>query len=112
MAFEFAINQDGAMSNGDLPEGFWAWFLGTIGVVVGTLATTVAALFKINESKNEKAISDQSKEIASFQTELKLVRENLSSVEIARLECEQDRAKLAAKCEIFESRLSRLEKQA
>jgi septal ring factor EnvC (AmiA/AmiB activator) len=100
------------MSSGDLPEGFWAWFLGTIGVVVGTLATTVAALFKINESKNEKSIADQSREIATFQAELKIVRENLSSVEFARLECEQDRAKLSAKCEIFEARLSRLEKQS
>lgn len=97
------------LSNGGLPEGFWAWFLGTIGVVVGTLATTVAALFKINEAKNEKSIADQAKEIAAFQTELKFVRENLSTVETARLECEQDRAKLAAKCEIFEDRLTRLE---
>lgn len=97
------------LSNGDLPEGFWVWFLGTIGVVVSTLATTVATLFKINETKNEKSIADQSKEIATFQTELKLVRENLSTVETARLECEQDRAKLAAKCEIFEDRLTRLE---
>jgi septal ring factor EnvC (AmiA/AmiB activator) len=100
------------LSNGDLPEGFWAWFFGTIGVVVGTLATTVAALFKINETKNEKSIAGQAKEIATFQTDLKFVRENLSTVETARLECERDRASLTAKCEIFEARLSRLEQQA
>lgn len=99
------------MSSGDLPEGFWAWFLGTIGVVVGTLATTVAALFKINESKNGQAIAEQAKEIAAFRTEAAIVRDNLSAVEIARLECERDRAALTAKCEIFEKRLERLENQ-
>ena len=100
------------MSNGDLPEGFWAWFLGTIGVVVGTLATTVAALFKINETKNGHAITEQAKELAIFQAEVKLVRDNLSTVETARLECERDRAALSAKCEIFEKRLARLEGQS
>ena len=100
------------MSHGDLPEGFWAWFIGSIGAVVGTLATTIAALFKINEGKNTRAIEEQAKEIVSFQTELRLVRENLSSVEVARMDCERDRASLAAKCEIFEKRLARLENQA
>lgn len=100
------------MANGDLPEGFWAWFIGSVAAVVGTLATTIAALFKINESKNTRAIEDQSREIVSFQTEIKLVRENLSSVEIARMECERDRASLMAKCEIFEKRLARLEDQS
>jgi hypothetical protein len=73
------------MSNGELPEGFWAWFLGGIGTVVATLATVVASLFRINESKNTKAIEEQSKEIIAFQTELKMVREHLTSVEIERM---------------------------
>lgn len=97
------------MSNGELPEGFWAWFLGGIGTVVATLATVIASLFKINEGKNSTAINEQAKEIVAFQTELKMVRENLSAVELARLECERDRASLTAKCEIFEKRLARLE---
>jgi hypothetical protein len=97
--------------SGELPDGFWVWFLGGIGTVVATLATVIASLFKINEGKNSNAIAEQSKEIVTFQTELKMVRENLSGVEIARMECERDRAALTAKCEIFEKRLARLEDQ-
>lgn len=99
------------LSSGELPDGFWAWFLGGIGTIVGVLATTVAALFKINETKNTTAIAEQSLEIKGFQTELKMVRENLTAVETARLECERDRASLTAKCEIFEKRLAKLEDQ-
>lgn len=95
--------------SGELPEGFWAWFLGGIGVVVGTLTTTIAALFKINEGKNTKAIEEQSKEIDELHGEIKGVREKLSVVEIARVECERDRAALGAKCEFFEKRLAKLE---
>ena len=100
------------MSGGDLPDGFWAWFLGGIGTVVATLATVIASLFKINEGKNANAITEQAKEIASAQTEIKIVRDALSSVEIARLECERDRSALAAKCEFFEKRLAKLEDKA
>ena len=98
--------------SGELPDGFWAWFLGGIGTVVATLATVIASLFKINETKNTNAIAEQSKEIASAQTEIKIVREALSAVEVARLECERDRAALTAKCEFFEKRLAKLEDQA
>jgi septal ring factor EnvC (AmiA/AmiB activator) len=100
------------MSNGDLPEGFWTWFLGTIGVVVGTLATTVAALFKINESKNTTAIAAQEKEITALHAEVKSVRDAARVTEEARIECERDRARLAEKCGFIESRLARLEEKA
>jgi hypothetical protein len=98
--------------SGELPDGFWAWFLGGIGTVVATLATVIASLFRINELKNTAAIAEQALEIASAQTEIKVVREALSAVEVARMECERDRAALGAKCEFFEKRLAKLEDKA
>jgi predicted nuclease with TOPRIM domain len=111
------------MSNGDLPEGFFGWALVAIGTAMGTLVTTIATLWKVSESKNARAIEEQRQEIitqkvefadakAQMRTEIGLVRDNLKAVEEARLECERDRAKLTAKCEIFEDRLSRLENQS
>ena len=108
------------MSNGDLPEGFFGWALVAIGTAMGTLVTTIATLWKVSESKNAKAIEEQRQEIinqkvdyadakSQMRTEISMVRENLKAVEEARLECERDRAMLTAKCEIFESRLSKLE---
>jgi len=99
------------MSNGELPEGFWTWFLGGVLTVVGTLATTIGALFKINESKNTKAIEAQEKEILALHTEVKSVRDAAKITEEARLECERDRARLAVKCEYIEARLVRLEEK-
>lgn len=100
------------MSNGELPEGFWTWFLGGILTVVGTLATTIGALFKINESKNTKAIEAQEKEINALHSEMKVVREAASKTEEARIECVEDRARLMVKCEFIEARLAKLEDKA
>lgn len=104
------------MSNGELPEGFFGWVLTGIGGMLATLVTTVATLWRVSESKNAKAIEGWEKKIvvveAELKAEVKTVREKLETTEIARLECEQDRSSLSAKCEIFEHRLQRLEKQA
>lgn len=111
------------MSNSSLPEDFFGWVLSGVLVVITTLAGSVATLFKMSESKNAKAIEEQQKEIiqqkieyteakSQMRTEISMVRENLKAVEESRLECERDRAKLTAKCEIFESRLSKLEGQS
>jgi septal ring factor EnvC (AmiA/AmiB activator) len=112
------------MSNGsDIPDGFLGYALAFIGTAMGTLVTTIATLWKVSESKNAKAIEEQRQEAiqqkvefadakSQMRTEIGMVRENLKAVEEARLECERDRAKLTAKCEIFEARLSRLEGQA
>jgi hypothetical protein len=100
------------MSNGELPEGFMGWALAGVVAAMGTLATTIATLWKVGESKNAKAIQEQREEIVAVRTEMQGVRENLKTTEQARLECERDRASLTAKCEIFEARLSRLEGMA
>jgi septal ring factor EnvC (AmiA/AmiB activator) len=112
------------MSNGsDLPDGFFGYVLAFVGTAMGTLVTTIATLWKVSEGKNAKAIEEQRQEImtqkvefadakSQMRTEISMVRENLKAVEEARLECERDRAMLTAKCEIFESRLSKLEGHA
>jgi septal ring factor EnvC (AmiA/AmiB activator) len=109
------------MSN-EMPENLFTWVLAGVGAVVGTLATTVAALFKISESKNAKAIEEQRRESAEqklefaavraqMATEISQVRKNLEVTEEARIECERDRASLKTKCEIFEARIQRLEER-
>jgi septal ring factor EnvC (AmiA/AmiB activator) len=112
------------MSNGsDLPDGFFGYAIASIGAAMSVLVTTIATLWKVSESKNAKAIEEQRQEIinqkveyadarSQMKTEISMVRENLKAVEDARLECERDRAMLTAKCEIFESRLSKLEGHA
>jgi septal ring factor EnvC (AmiA/AmiB activator) len=98
------------MSNA-IPDGFFGWVLTGIGAIIATLVTTVATLWRLNESRNNKAIEENYKQIAHVEGELKVMREHVSKVEEARLECERDRARLSAKCEIFEDRLSTLEKK-
>ena len=95
-----------------LPEGFFGWVITGVGAIIATLVTTVATLWRLNESRNNKAIEEQYKQIAHVEGEMKVMREHVSKVEEARLECERDRARLTAKCEIFEERLQRLEKQS
>ena len=81
-----------------------------MGTIIVTLVGTVTALWRINESKNAAAISDQSKQLASIEGELKVVRDHGIICEQARLECITDRAVLSTKCDIFEKRLTILEK--
>lgn len=92
-----------------LPEGLFGWILTGIGVTLATLASTVAALWKVGESKNAQAIVAQEKEIDQLREEVKSVRESLKQSEDARLECESHRASLQVKCEMIEDRLKRLE---
>lgn len=113
MAFASATKAKAeSMSNGsDLPDGLLGWVLAGIGAAMGTLVTTIATLWRVSEGKNAKAIEEQRSQIATVQTEIAVVRDNLKTTEAARLDCERDRARLTAKCEIFESRLSKLEGQ-
>jgi septal ring factor EnvC (AmiA/AmiB activator) len=95
----------------ELPESFLAWVLGGIVAVVTTLAAVVTTLWRANEAKNAEAIKEQAKQIAGIEDELKVVKEHGHLCEEMRVECEKDRARLAAKCEIFENRLTQLEKK-
>lgn len=95
----------------ELPESFLSWVLGGIVAVVATLAGVVTTLWRANEAKNAEAIKEQAKQIAGIEGELKVVREHSHACEAARIECEKDRSALNAKCEIFEKRLTQLEKK-
>jgi hypothetical protein len=95
----------------ELPESFVSWVLGGIVAVVTTLAAVVTTLWRANEAKNAEAIKEQSKQIAGIEGELKVVRDHSQICEQSRIECEKDRARLSAKCEIFEQRLTLLEKK-
>ena len=95
----------------ELPESFLSWVLGGIVAVVTTLAAVVTTLWRANEAKNAEAIKEQSKQIAGIEGELKVVRDHSQICEQSRVECEKDRSRLSAKCEIFEQRLTLLEKK-
>jgi septal ring factor EnvC (AmiA/AmiB activator) len=95
----------------ELPESFVSWVLGGIVAVVTTLAAVVTTLWRANEAKNAEAIKEQAKQIAGIEDELKVVKEHGNICEQSRIECEKDRARLGAKCEIFEKRLTELEKK-
>ena len=99
-----------AMAN-DLPAGFLNWVLGSVAAVVTGLCLTVTTLWRVNESKNAEAIKEQAKQIATITNDLKTVREQAQTCDEARIVCERDRAVLGAKCEIFERRLTELEKR-
>lgn len=95
----------------DLPDGFFNWVVGAVAAVFTGLCATVTTLWRINESKNAKAIEEQSKQIIYIESELKTVRDHAKTCDDARITCERDRAVLGAKCEIFEKRLTELEKR-
>jgi cell division protein FtsB len=96
------------MSN-QIPESFFGWVLAGVGTVVATLVGTVTTLWRLNESKNAKAIEEQSRQLVSLETQMKLVKDHAAICETARIECLEDRARLAMKCEMFENRLTQLE---
>jgi hypothetical protein len=96
------------MSN-QIPESFFGWVLAGVGTVVATLVGTVTTLWRLNESKNAKAIEEQSRHLIALETQMHLVRSHAEICEKARTECLEDRARLATKCEMFEDRLLKLE---
>jgi hypothetical protein len=98
------------MPTNEIPDSFFSWVVTGVGTIIVTLVGTVTALWRINESKNAAAILDQSKQIATIEGELKVVRDHGIICEQARLECITDRAVLSTKCDIFEKRLTILEK--
>ena len=96
----------------DMPETFFGWVVTGVVSIIVTLGGTVTTLWRMNESKNAAAIADQSKQLAAIEGELKVVKEHGEICEQSRLECITDRAVLMTKCDIFEKRLTVLEKDA
>jgi len=92
-----------------LPDNFVSWVITGVGAMIGTLVATVTTLWRLNESKNAKAIEQQARHLVSIETQMKLVKDHAEVCEAARIECLEDRAKLAVRCELFEKRLTQLE---
>ena len=101
-------------------DDLFKWVLWAVGAMGTILTGTIAALWKTSESKNSMAIEDQRRELsemrmshaaaeAEMKTELNLARQNLREIDIARIDCERDRAVLKTKCEMFEKRIKSLE---
>ena len=104
-----ARNERKVMASNELPDGFFNWVIGAVAAVVTALVATVTTLWRINESKNAKAIESLQLQLTKIETELNVVRENAQICDEARILCERDRASLRTKCEMFEKRLSELE---
>ena len=98
------------MPTNEIPDSFFSWVVTGVGTIIVTLVGTVTALWRINESKNAAAIMENSKQLAAIEGELKVVRQHSETCEQSRLECITDRAILSTKCDIFEKRLTVLEK--
>ena len=98
------------MPTNEIPDTFFGWVVTGVGTIIVTLVGTVTALWRINESKNAAAILENSKHLSAIEGELKIVKEHGELCEQARLECITDRAVLGTKCDIFEKRLTLLEK--
>ena len=92
-----------------LPDNFVSWVITGVGAMIGTLVATVTTLWRLNESKNAKAIEEQSRHLIALETQMSLVRSHAEVCEQSRIECLEDRARLAMKCQMFEDRLLKLE---
>ncbi len=66
-------------------ESYLNWVLAAIATVVGTLAATVATLWKVNESRNTKAIEELTQRVEDCEAERAMLR-----VRVARLETQMD----------------------
>jgi hypothetical protein len=78
------------------------WIVTLASTIVAVLASVVAFLFKLNESKSLRSIEALESHVANADDRIERLDE-------ANRECIQDRVRLQTRCEIFEKRLSQLE---
>jgi len=79
------------------------WIVTIASTIVAVLSSVVAFLFKLNESKSLKSIAALEAHVANADA-------RIERLDQANRECIQDRVRLQTHCEIFEKRLSQLEK--
>ena len=74
------------------------WVVGGIGAAIGTLATAVATLFKLNENKNAQAIVELKErllvETSSLKSEIELSNKRFAESDKKHDECQHDRENL------------------
>ena len=83
-------------------DGFLTYVFAGIAAIVSTLATVVAYLYRISETRNGLAIS-------KLELKVEHLDEKLDETEKAQMECEKDRAALKGTCEFFRARIESLE---
>ena len=80
------------------------WVIAGASAIIAALSSAVAFLFKLNESKSLAAV-------AGLELRVDHQSKQLDELEKMNRECLIDRSRLAAKCEIFEKRLTEIEKK-
>jgi len=81
----------------------WIITIGT--TAIATLSSALAFLFKLSEGKSARSI-------ASLETRLLAYEKHVERLDELNRVCVADRARLEARCEIFEKRLSQVEEKA
>lgn len=92
------------------------WIAGAIGTAVGTLGATVAALFRLNESKNSQAIEALEKRLAAESESLKIeIAKANARAEISDQkhdECLRDREELRVKMAQLQGSIEAMQRQS
>ena len=78
------------------------WIIAGVSTIIASLASAVAYLFKLNETNSIKAV-------AGLEARVEHYEKRVDHLDKMNSECLQDRAKLSAKCELFEKRISQIE---
>jgi hypothetical protein len=78
------------------------WIVTLASTIVAVLASVVAFLFKLNESKSVKAVENLELHVTGL-------RDRIEKLDDLNRECIQDRVRLQTLCEVFEKRLTQLE---
>ncbi len=78
------------------------WFFGSLITAVATMAAAIAAMWKVSESKNTKAIEGLEKRLDSADL-------RYAVLDKAKEECEHQRGILVATCDALKDRINRLE---
>jgi cytochrome c-type biogenesis protein CcmH/NrfG len=81
------------------------WIITGASTIITALASAVAFLFRLNETKSIKAVT-------ALETRLDGYTKRVEALDVLNRECIVDRARLQATCEIFEKRLQQIEEIA
>ncbi|TWU22470.1 hypothetical protein Pla52o_35260 [Novipirellula galeiformis] len=88
------------------------WVIAGVSTVVATLASAVAGLFKLNESKNAEAIKRLEDHVGKQESKLEAQETRLIESDRKHDECQQDRIKLSTEVGLIRERLASVERDA
>ena len=78
------------------------WIIAGVSTIIASLASAVAYLFRLNETNSIKAVTGLEVRVEHYE-------KRVDHLDKMNRDCLEDRAKLAAKCELFEKRISQIE---